>query len=90
MWSTVSKLREFTASGRFVYRLFFFKTENDNFIKEMKQVVGGLRSLLKTSAKFVRIREQVKTLDCVSIAYRVFADLLSNSPKRSPRFFTRL
>ena len=38
-----------------------------------------LHSLLKTSAKSVRILEQVKTLE-------VFTDLLSNSPKRSPRF----
>ena len=38
--------------------------------------------LLKTLAKFVRILEQVKT----STASRVFTDLLSNSPKHSPRF----
>ena len=33
-------------------------------------------------AKFVKILEQVKTLDCVSS----FHYLLSNSPKHSPRF----
>ena len=37
---------------------------------------------MKTGAKFDGILEQVKT----SIASRVFTDLLSNSPKRSPRF----
>ena len=37
-------------------------------------MLSSLHSLLKTSAMFVRILEQVKT------------DLLSNSPKRSPRF----
>ena len=37
---------------------------------------------MKTSAKLVRILEQVKT----STASQVFTDLLSNSPKRSPRF----
>ena len=45
-----------------------------------------LHSLLKTSAKFVRILKQVKTLDYVSTASRVFTDLLSKSPKRSPPF----
>ena len=37
---------------------------------------------MKTSAKFVRILEKVKP----TTASRVFTDLLSNSPKRSPRF----
>ena len=35
----------------------------------------------KNSAMFVRILEQVKSLD----RSRVFTDLLSNSPKHSPR-----
>ena len=41
-----------------------------------------LHSLVKTSAKFVRILKQVMKL---STASQVFTDLLSNSPKCSPQ-----
>ena len=39
-------------------------------------------SLVKTSTKFVRVLEQLKALNFVS----VFTDLLLNSPKRSQQF----
>ena len=40
------------------------------------------RAFTNVSAKFVRSLEQVKTFDCSC----VFTELLSISPKRSPRF----
>ena len=64
-------------STRFVYRLSLYFP-----YKRIKTCCPCLHSLLKTSVKFVRILEQVKTLYCAS---RVFTDLLSISPKRSPR-----
>ena len=42
------------------------KLETTNFIKEIKHVLCAIISLVKTSAKSVRILEQVKTLECVS------------------------
>ena len=61
-----SKLYEFRVRASFIVFL-FVKTENNNFIKEiLKHVVRASIHLLKTSAKFVRILEQVKTFDCVS------------------------
>ena len=63
MWLTVSELREFTVRASYIVFL-FVKTENNNFIKEIKKCLC-LHSLLKTSAKLVRILEQVKTRQAV-------------------------
>ena len=90
IWFAISKMWEFTVSWKKLkntyssYIVFLFvKTENNNFIKEIKTCSPCLHSLVKTSAKFVRIFEQVKP----STAFRGFTELLrSNSPKRSPRF----
>ena len=60
-----SELWEFTVRASYIVFL-FVKTENNNSIKEIKTCCPCLHSLLKTSAKFLRILEQVKTLDCVS------------------------
>ena len=60
----------------------FVKTEDKKFYKRSKTCYQCLYSLVKTSAKFVGFLEQVKH----STASRVFTDLLSNSPKRSPLF----
>ena len=55
------------------------KLEN-NFKKEIKHF-PCLHSLVKTSAKFVRFLDQVKTFECVLD----FTDLFLNSPKHLPR-----
>ena len=55
-----SFMKEIKLYIRASYIVFFFvKTENNNFIKEIKHVTF-------TTAKFERILEQVKTLDFVS------------------------
>ena len=73
--------RNVTFYIRASYILFLFaksELENNNFIKEIKQVLSAfIARLAKISAKFVRILEQVKLIfDCVS-------GFSSNSPKRS-------
>ena len=68
-WLTVYELREFTVRASYIVFL-IVNTENNNFIyKRSKTCCPCLHSPLKTSAKFVRILEQV-TLDCVSGFHR--------------------
>ena len=70
IWLAVSKFWGSTVSWkklnytytRFVYHFYL----NKNFIKEKKTCCPWLHSLVKTSAKFVRILERMKTLDCIS------------------------
>ena len=63
---TVLVLWEFRVRASYIGFL-FVKTENNNFIIEIKHVFRDfIHSLLKISAKFVRILEQGKTIDCVS------------------------
>ena len=57
----------------------FVKSGNDN-VKRIRTFWPCLYTLIKTSAKFVRVVEQV----------RVFSDLLSNSPKLSPQFTKKI
>ena len=54
----------------------FVKTENNNFIKEIKHVLRA----------FIAWWKPRHSLWEFSTASQVFTDLLSNSPKRSPRF----
>ena len=71
IWLTVSEIWEFTVRTSYIVFL-FVKTENDNFIKEIKHVVRASIACWKPRQS--------------STASRVFTDLLSNSPKRSPQF----
>ena len=51
----------------YIVFLFVNISENNNFIKEIKHVLRAfICSLVKTSRKFARILEQVKTLECIS------------------------
>ena len=79
-YSFVKEIKVYIRASYIVF-LGFVKTEN-NCYKRNKRCSLCIHSQVKTLAKFVRIREQVNTLDCVL----GFTDLLSNSPKRSPRF----
>ena len=81
MWLSVSKLWEFTISWnklKYTHALcissfsLFVGTKNNNFIIEMKHV--SLRAFI------AGWKTRRTTASCV------FTDLLSNSPRRSPRF----
>ena len=62
---TYSFMKEIELYLRALCVVFLFVKLENNFIKEIKHF-PCLHSLVKTSAKFVRFLEQVKTLDCVS------------------------
>ena len=65
----------------------FVKTENNNFIKEIKHVIRAFIPLWKPWQSLWEFSStDVKT----ETQSRVFTDLLLNSPKHSPRFSTRL
>ena len=53
----------------FIIVFLFVNNENNNIFKRNKTCCSCLHSLLKTSAKVVRILEQVKTLDYISGFY---------------------
>ena len=60
-------VREIKLDIRIAYIVVLFvKTENSNFYKRNVTCSPCLHSLVKTSATFVIILEQVKTLDCIS------------------------
>ena len=64
--------------------VFFYRVNNLQNILILRRSEYGFEFNLKfiyISPKFVRIFEQMKTLT----VFRVFTDMLSNSPKRSPR-----
>ena len=63
--------------------ILFVKTENNNFLKEIKNV---LRAFSFTAQWKPRLNLRESSIRWkTSIASRVFINLLSNSPKRSPR-----
>ena len=68
-------------STRFVYHL-SLNDENNNFIKEIKHVVCASIACWKPRQSLREFLSRWKPLT----ASRVFTDLLSNSPKRSPWF----
>ena len=69
-----SFMKEIKVYVRALYIVFLFvKTENINFIKEIRRV---LRALLKTSAGSVRILQQVKTLDAIEFS-QIFASVFT-------------
>ena len=75
IWLTVSELCEFTVRASYIVFL-FVKTENNNFIKEIRHVVRA----------FVACWKPRQSLGEFSTASRCFTDLFSNSPNLSPRF----
>ena len=65
------------------YIVFLFtKTENNNFVKEIKHVLCAFLAWWKPRQSFWEFSSRWKP----STASRVFTDLLLNSPKHSPRF----
>ena len=69
-------------SKRFVHVFLFVNNENNNFIKEIKHVVRSSIACWKPRQSLWEFSSRWKP----STASRVFTDLFSNSPKRSPRF----
>ena len=66
-----------------IYIVFLFvKTENNNFIKEIKYAVRASIACWKPQQSLWEFSSRWKPLT----ASQVFVDLLSNSPKRSPQF----
>ena len=84
MWLIVSDLWEFTirASYNFFTVFLFVNNKNNNFIKEIKHVFHASIACWKPRQSLWEFSSRWKP----SISSRVFTDLLSNSPKRSPRF----
>ena len=68
---------EFTVRASYIVFL-FVNYENNNFIKEIKHVVRAFIACWKPRQSLWKFSSRWKS--------RVFTDLLSNSPKRSPRF----
>ena len=66
IYSFMKKIKVYICASYIVF--LFVTTENTDFIKN-KTCSPCLHSQVKTSAKFVRILEQVKTLDWVSSFY---------------------
>ena len=81
MWFDCLRVGEFTVHASYIAFL-LFKTENNNFIKEIKHVVRASIACRKPQQSLWEFSSSWK----FSTASRVFTDLLSNSPKRSPRF----
>ena len=67
---------------RFLYRLSLCNNENYNFIKEIKHVFCASIACWKPGQSLCEFSSRWKPLT----ASRIFTDLLSNSPKHSPRF----
>ena len=65
-----------------LYIIFLFKTENNNFIKEIKHVLRASIAWWKPLQSLWQFSSKWKP----STTSRVFTDLLSNSPKRLPWF----
>ena len=90
MVDSVSKLWEFTVSWKNLKYtdthcmtvFLFIKTENDNFLEEMKQVIHAFIAWWKPPQSLWEFSSRWKP----TTASRVFTNLLSNSPKRSPWF----
>ena len=59
IYSFMNKIKLYIRASYFIFPV--LKLENNNFIKHFLY----LYNLVKTSAKFVSISEQVKTLDCL-------------------------
>ena len=81
MWLTVSKLWEFTVHASCIVFL-FFKTENNNFIKEIKHVVHASIACWIPQQSLWEFSGRWKP----STASWDFTDLFLNSSKGSPRF----
>ena len=80
-WLAVSKLKEFTKRTSYIVFL-FVRAENNNFIKVIKHVVRASIACWKPRQSLWEFSSRWKP----STASQIFTDLLSNSPKRSPRF----
>ena len=81
MCFTVSELWEFTVYASYIVFL-FVDNENNDFIKEIRDVVPASIAYWKPRQSLWEFSSRWKP----SIGSRVFTDLLSNSPKRSPPF----
>ena len=81
---TVSELWEITVSALYIVFL-FVKTENNNFIKEIKHVVRASIVCWKPRQSLWEFSSWWKS----STVSHVFTDLLSNSPKRSQISFIK-
>ena len=76
-------MKEIKVYIRALYIVFLFvKTENNNFIKEIKYVLRAFIAWWKTGQSLWEFSSSWKP----STALRVFTDLYWNSPKRSPWF----
>ena len=77
MWLTVSELWEFTVRASYIVFL-FVKTENYNFIKEIKYVFRAFIAWWKPRRTFGRIREQIgENLITCSRFFTHFAEVFS-------------
>ena len=81
IWLAVSELWEFTLFTSYIIFL-FVNTENNSFIKEIKHVVHVFITCWKPRKSLWEFSKRWKP----STASWVFTDLLSNSPKCTPRF----
>ena len=83
IWFDCLRVGEFTVRASYNFIVFLFvKAENNNFIKEIKHVVCASIACWKPRQSLWKCSSRWKP----STASPVFTDLLSNSPKRSPRF----
>ena len=83
---TVLELWEFTVGASYIVFL-FVNNENNNFIKEIKHVLPAFIACWKPWQRLWEFSSRRKPeTDLFSTASRIFTDLLSNSPKCSPRF----
>ena len=78
IWLAISKLHS-------IYRLSVVKSENNNFIKEIKYFLLAFIAWWKPRQSLWKFLSRWKP----STGSRVFTDLFSNSPKGSPRFSPR-
>ena len=77
----LSKLWEFTVRASYIVFL-FVHNESNNFIKEINYVIRASIACWKPRKSLREFSNRWKPLT----VYRVFTDLLLNSPKRSPGY----
>ena len=80
IYSFMKKIEVYICASYIVF--LFVKTENTNFIKEIKHVLRAFIARWKPLQSLWEFSSRWKP----STAYRVFTNLLSNSPKHLPWF----
>ena len=81
--SDLQVVRSYSFMEKMCIVFLLIKMENNSFIKKKKTFFPCLHSLVTNKAK---VWDNSRAGEKPSTASWIFTDLLSNSPKRSPRF----